>query len=181
MTMVAFTIRKACAGDAVALPALEQSAGALFATLPDLAWLTEGDNRSVAAYRALIEGGYCWVAVDDTGRRCGFLAAEPLGDALHINEIAVARDRQRRGIGTTLMRTAIRAGAPFRAITLTTFADVAWNAPYYERIGFRRLLPDKLGPALCAILKHEADAGLQGRCAMRLLVDRTGCTDRPRG
>jgi ribosomal protein S18 acetylase RimI-like enzyme len=166
--MTAFTIRKACPDDAAALPAIEQSAGELFATLPDLAWLADEDNKSVATYRALIDGGYCWVATDDAGRRCGFLAAEPMGDTLHICEIAVARDRQGRGIGTALMRTVIRAAAPLRAITLTTFADVVWNAPYYERIGFRRLTPGELGPDLHAILTREAESGLPGRCAMRL-------------
>jgi predicted N-acetyltransferase YhbS len=150
------------------MPPLEQSAGELFATLPDLAWLAQGENRSIATYRALIDRGYCWLAVDDAGQPCGFIAAEPMGDALHICEVAVARVWQRRGIGTTLIQAAIRAATPIPAITLTTFADVAWNAPYYARLGFRRVAPTDLSAELHAILTREAEAGLPGRCAMRL-------------
>jgi hypothetical protein len=39
-------------------------------------------------------------------------------------------------------------------LTLTTFRDVPWNGPYYERIGFR--LVDDPGPELRAQIDHEA-------------------------
>jgi GNAT superfamily N-acetyltransferase len=167
-----FSIRPANAADAAYLPAIEQSAGELFACLPDLAWLAKGENRSVASYRMLIDGGWAWVAEDETGERCAFLAARQIGDALYIDEFAVALPWQRHGIGTALMGVAIDAAISRRlsAVTLTTFIDVAWNAPAYARAGFRRLDPAEIGPALRAILDFEAAAGLPAdrRCAMRL-------------
>ena len=55
------------------------------------------------------------------------------------------------------------------AVTLTTFTDVPWNAPYYERLGFRRLSGDELTPGLKAIRAREAAIGLDRwpRCCMR--------------
>jgi hypothetical protein len=52
---------------------------------------------------------------------------------------------------------------------LTTFTDVPWNAPYYQRLGFRRLSDDKLTPGLRAIRAREAAIGLDRwpRCCMR--------------
>ncbi len=45
-------------------------------------------------------------------------------------------------------------------LTLTTFTDVPWNAPYYERLGFRRLAAAELTPGLRRIRAAEAAHGL---------------------
>jgi len=172
--MPSIALRKAHVEDVAAMPWLEQSAGELFRTLPDLAWLADGDNLEEARYRELVAGGWCWVAEDDEGRVCAFLAAEPVEEELHIWELAVALDRQRLGIGRALIQAAVAAATRhgFRAMTLTTFADVAWNAPFYERVGFRRLASSELGPRLHTVLRREVEAGLPGdrRCAMRLAL-----------
>ena len=168
------SLRQARIEDVAALPGLEQSAGELFRTLPDLAWLADAGNLDEARYRQLVAGGWCWVAEDDTGRPCAFLAAEPVADELHVCELGVALAHQRQGIGSALLQAAIAMATRhgFRAITLTTFADVAWNAPAYERMGFRRLAATELGQHLQAVLHREIEAGLPGdrRCAMRLAL-----------
>jgi len=68
----------------------------------------------------------------------------------------------RRGFGKALIEQvaawARERGAP--SLTLTTFVEVAWNAPYYERLGFRLLGDDELGPELRAIRAREASLGL---------------------
>lgn len=55
------------------------------------------------------------------------------------------------------------------ALTLTTFADVPWNAPYYARLGFEAVPPERLTPGLRAVRDHEATVGLDAwrRVAMR--------------
>jgi hypothetical protein len=45
-------------------------------------------------------------------------------------------------------------------LTLTTFTHVPWNAPYYERLGFRPLPEAELTPGLVAIRQNEAAHGL---------------------
>ncbi len=58
------------------------------------------------------------------------------------------------------------------ALTLTTFRDVPWNAPLYQRLGFELLTGPEIGERLARILVGEAERGLPGdrRCAMRLLL-----------
>ena len=45
-------------------------------------------------------------------------------------------------------------------MTLTTYSEVPWNAPYYERCGFHRLDEAQWTPSLRAIRAAEAAAGL---------------------
>jgi GNAT superfamily N-acetyltransferase len=46
------------------------------------------------------------------------------------------------------------------ALTLTAFADVPWNAPYYARCGSLTLNEIGLTPGLRTIRQHEAAHGL---------------------
>ncbi|KUM24226.1 hypothetical protein AU467_07405 [Mesorhizobium loti] len=166
------TIRPARIDDAEALPDIEQSAGLAFRTIPDLAWLADGDNVSVGRHRALIAEGACWVAADDLDRPVGFLSAGIEGDALHIWELDVRLDRQGSGIGRALLDQAIgdarRRG--LAAVTLTTFRDVVWNAPFYRKFGFRILEGAEIDERLASLLSGEAEHGMppEQRCAMRL-------------
>ena len=45
-------------------------------------------------------------------------------------------------------------------MTLTTFRDVPWNAPFYERLGFCVLDSSELTPELDAVVREEAARGL---------------------
>ena len=171
----AFFVRAARWDDVAALPALEQSAGELFRTLPDLAHIADGENHSEERYRAFVASGWSRVAVDEHGELCGFLCAEPFGPELHLWEVGVRLDRQGRGIGRRLLGLTIEAARHrhLASITLTTFHGVAWNAPFYERIGFRRLAPENAGARLRGLLDREAESGLprDQRCAMRLTLN----------
>ena len=63
-----------------------------------------------------------------------------------------------------------RAG--LRGVTLTTFRDVPWNAPFYRRLGFEVLDPEDLTPGLAAAFADEARRGLpvELRVVMALTV-----------
>ncbi|TPK94230.1 MULTISPECIES: GNAT family N-acetyltransferase [unclassified Mesorhizobium] len=165
------TIRPARAADAKALPAIEQSAGEAFRAIAELAWLADGDNVSVERHRALIAAGACWIA-DEKDRPVGFLSAGIEADALHIWELDVRLDRQGQGIGRALLERAVAdAGRRGLAgVTLTTFRAVPWNAPFYQRCGFRILEGAEVDRRLADLLSDEADHGmaLDQRCAMRL-------------
>ena len=45
-------------------------------------------------------------------------------------------------------------------MTLTTFTDVPWNGPYYQRCGFRPLANTELTPGLRKIRADEIARGL---------------------
>ncbi|MFE1172613.1 GNAT family N-acetyltransferase [Streptomyces sp. NPDC058773] len=156
-----------------ALRALERAAGEPFRALgmasvaddepPSPAQLTEyrQAGRALAAYEEAGPGG---------GRRrpVGYLLWAPVDGCTHIEQVSVHPDRAHRGIGRTLIDRAERDGGPV-PLTLTTFTDVPWNAPYYTRIGFRTLPEAELTPGLRAIRTHEAALGLDRwpRVAMR--------------
>ncbi|RWA82977.1 GNAT family N-acetyltransferase [Mesorhizobium sp.] len=165
------TIRPARSGDADALPDIEQSAGLAFRAIPDLAWLADGDNVSAERQRALIAEGACWVAADDQDRPVGFLSAGLEGFALHIWELDVRLDRQGSGIGSALLERAIKDARRrgLAAVTLTTFRDVAWNAPFYRKFGFHILEGAEIDEWLASLLSGEVEHGMPAarRCAMR--------------
>ena len=166
------TIRPAREDDAELLPDVEQSAGEAFRTIPELAWLADGDNVSAERHRNLIRQGACLVATDDRDRPIGVLSAGIEGDVLHIWELDVRRELQGRGIGRALLEQAVEDAwqRGLAAITLTTFRDVVWNAPFYRKCGFRILKGVEIDERLAALLRSEAEHGMPAdrRCAMRL-------------
>jgi GNAT superfamily N-acetyltransferase len=97
-----------------------------------------------------------------------------LDEHLHLEQIAVRPEHTRRGIGLALMAAVIeRAGA--LGVTLTTFRDVPWNAPWYARQGFVEV--DQPGPGLAALIEEERLAGLDG-LGHRVAMYRAGKSER---
>lgn len=167
-------IRLARPDDAPTLPDVERSAGRLFLQLPDLAWIAGDTVQDEARHRELIGKGTEWVAVDGRDRPIGFLSAGIEGNALHIFELSVSEPFQRQGLGKALVRQAIAFAEDhaLASVTLTTFRDVAWNAPFYQRLGFHVLARDETDARLTGILETEALFGIpiERRCAMRLQI-----------
>lgn len=83
------------------------------------------------------------------------------GDA-HLEQIAVRPDHGRRGIGTALLEAACERARwlGHRRITLTTFRDLPWNAPWYARHGFVELPESAWGPQLAGQWRSEARTGI---------------------
>jgi len=108
--------------------------------------------------------GQLWVAVDeaDAGTPVAFALFEELDGGLHLEEVDVHPDHARQGLGARLIDAAAAWARElgYRAITLTTFRYVAWNAPYYERLGFRALPAEAWGPALRDRVADETRRGL---------------------
>ena len=101
----------------------------------------------------------------------GFAHVVELGGGQHLDAIAVRPGFQRRSLGIRLLCAAfgVVADAGGDELTLTTFADVPWNGPWYERHGFEAV-PEPLPAPLAAIREHERAAGLDHggrRLAMR--------------
>lgn len=151
---------------------IERSAARAFQNWPGLEWLAAGDLKSAERHLELVRHHFNWVSVDDHDMPTGFLSAERTGDELHIWEISVSGDCQGRGLGTALLENAISEARAcgLSAITLTTFRNVPWNAPFYTRFGFRQLAADDTENRLIGLLEAEAEHGLPiaERCAMRL-------------
>lgn len=132
-------------------------------------------NRDVTvdAYhlRDALVDGRLWVAELD-GRIVGFAMVEDNGGAPHLQQVSVVPECQRQGIGRALVEEACAAAraAGAEAITLSTFRDVPWNAPFYERLGFEVLQPSQWTEAMVAVREGEARAGLD--VAQRVVMRR---------
>jgi GNAT superfamily N-acetyltransferase len=166
-----WTLRLARPQDAEAMPGIERAAAVAFAAAPGFDFTR---TRSEADYARLIRKGHCLTAL--VGEEvAGFLVAEPFRRELHIWEMDVAPQFQRRGIGAGLVRAAqIDArNTGFKALTLTTFRDVAWNAPFYARLGFEEVTAIDAHLRLAGELANEIDDGLPAdrRCAMICFLD----------
>ncbi|MGB3739081.1 MAG: GNAT family N-acetyltransferase [Pontixanthobacter sp.] len=173
--MTDWNIRLARPADAVAMPAIERAAGAMFDDIEGLAELARHDAIDPDRLLRYIAKGHCLIAQSD-GRPVGFLANQPFGRELHIWEMNVLPTHQRRGIGSALVRGCLidARNAGFAAVTLTTFRDVPWNGPFYETLGFDEVTALDAHPRLAGELALEADRGLpaERRCAMiRFLAD----------
>ena len=155
------------------LPAVEASAATTFLAAPGLAWLAESEAISADRHVELLKNGITLVA-EINGSIVGFICSEPLGDCLHIRELSVRHASQGKGIGLSLLEElASRAVAMgWTRLTLTTFRDLAWNAPFYARLGFEEPSAEALSPELRAQLQREAAHGLppERRCAMVLAL-----------
>ena len=166
--------RKATGRDAPLLTETEQSAGLLFRADREIAWLAEADNISPERYGEIIADGWSWVAESEHGRLVGFIATTLEARDLHIWEFDVHIAWQRRGIGRRLLQRFIAEATAARipAVTLTTFRDVPWNAPFYQSIGFEPLAPEELDARLAAQVAAEIEMGLPAarRCAMRKVL-----------
>ncbi|WLD32066.1 GNAT family N-acetyltransferase [Enterobacter cloacae subsp. cloacae] len=163
------TVRPTRPGDVTALPAIERAAGQRFRDYPELAWLAEGDVISAEQHLDYAERGLSWLALAND-QPVGFILAELHASSLFIVELSVHLDWQGKGIGRRLIacvadQTRKRGLA---SLTLTTFRDVPWNAPFYARLGFEMITT--LTPELREKREEETAHGLayDARCAMRL-------------
>jgi len=157
-----YRIRRARPDEHALLPAIERSAAKLFeaAGLPDL---TAGEPSDIEFIDAVARGGAVFVAALATNDvPVGFELVAFLDRAAHVYELSVAEGHGRRGLGGQLTDEACRLARHegFNAVTLSTFLDVPWNAPFYERLGFRHIDRRDWTPGFFLVRDHEVEAGL---------------------
>ncbi|GLW23501.1 GNAT family N-acetyltransferase [Microbispora triticiradicis] len=149
-------IRQAEPADLAALPEIERAADGMFAPLgivfpPGTTVVEECDDpaRVIVAGRPPV----------------GFALLGVVDGLTHLEQIAVHPGHANQGIGTRLLEavfaTAAAPQSTNRAVTLTTFRDVPWNAPWYARRGFRVIQPSEWGPELSALVEHERALGIE--------------------
>jgi GNAT superfamily N-acetyltransferase len=140
-----------------ALRSIERDASRAFAAI-GMAEIAADEPLSVPELEAFRADGRAWVAVDWRQRPIAYLLSSIVDGCAHIEQVSVAPAHARRRLGAALIEriaeTARAEGRP--ALTLTTFRDVPWNAPYYERLGFVAADPADQGPELTALVERES-------------------------
>jgi GNAT superfamily N-acetyltransferase len=153
--------RPATPADLPVLREIERAAGEAFrdAGMPEIA---DDEPPSLDALAGYQRAGRAWVVDGEAGTPVAYLIADVVDGNLHIEQVSVHPRYARRGIGRLLIERAAayaKAGG-MRALTLTTFAEVPWNAPYYARLGFTVVDDLSLSPGLREITRREAAHGL---------------------
>jgi ribosomal protein S18 acetylase RimI-like enzyme len=161
-------LRSARPSDLDELAVLEVEAGQIFHAV-GMSEVADHDPDREALRRSQ-EQGLVWVA-EERGQIAGYVVASVLDGNAHVEQVSVAPAFSRQGVGRRLISLVEEWGrrGDRPATTLTTFRDVAWNGPYYERLGYRELSGSGIGAELRAAMEHEASLpGIDGsrRCAM---------------
>ncbi|MGC5011595.1 GNAT family N-acetyltransferase [Streptosporangium sp. DT93] len=104
----------------------------------------------------------------------GFALFGTVDGQVHLDQLAVHPDHGRRGAGGHLVEAlcAHAVATGHAAVTLTTYRDVSWNAPWYARRGFSVLEAGQWGPELAGLVRHERELGIEvaPRVVMRRLL-----------
>jgi GNAT superfamily N-acetyltransferase len=164
-------VRPGRPADLDAVREIERRAAAAFADTahPDLCDPDDDDLLAPARLGEAVGAGALLVA-ECAGAPVGFALLDTVDGGPHLAEIDVVPEAAGRGVGSALLEAVVvearRRGG--ETLTLTTFRDVPFNAPFYARRGFREIDGDALGPGLAARLARERAASWGGpaRCAM---------------
>jgi len=143
--IVAYTIEYGCPAHAGRLREIERAAGARF---QDIGMGAIADNEPTpasiledrAALRQLL------IARDDKGGIAGFLIWSPKDGLAYIEEVSVDPAHAGHRLAARMIdRLCADIRARFDRVSLATFRDVPWNAPYYAKLGFAEAQTN-LGP-----------------------------------
>ncbi|WP_426996110.1 GNAT family N-acetyltransferase [Pseudarthrobacter sp. N5] len=153
-------IRIATPEDILSLPRLETAADHLLET--------ELGSAELPLAATVLKAGWLFVLVAGEPP-LGFARVDKVDGQAHLEQLSVNPEVARRGMGRALLEAAVvearRLG--FGAMTLCTFADVRFNAPFYASFGFEEF-PDP-GIEAAALREHEADLGLD-RLGRRVIM-----------
>lgn len=169
MTPCEFTIRRAVRADIEPMRNLERRAAQIFLSV-GYDFCATGPIRDISEHQRVIDEGATFIG-EAGGVIAGFAMVEPMDGEAHLVEIDVDPPFQNRG----LARSLIAEGGEwsrlngFDAMTLTTYRDVPWNAPFYRRIGFAEFEPGAYRKGLFETIEREAAWGFAfaPRIAMR--------------
>lgn len=158
--MALFMIRPATVADIEPMRALERRAAQLYRTI-GYDFCADGPVRDAAGHERVIAAGVTFLAVSEGGAPAGFAIFEPMDGCVHLVEIDVDPAFQKRGLALRLITAGENwsRAQGFDEMTLTTYRDVPWNAPFYARLGFAAFEPEPARKGLLATIKQEADWG----------------------
>jgi predicted N-acetyltransferase YhbS len=136
-----------------------ESASRLLGT--DLAYLAEDEPTDAEILRERLAQDALIVAADGE-TPVAYVIFEVVEGCAYIEQIDVLTSHAGQRIGARLLdAVADRArGRRLKALTLSTFRDVPFNAPYYARLGFEVIADADLTPGLLEIRAAHLERGL---------------------
>lgn len=170
-----YAVRRGARADLPLLGDIERDAAELYREV-GYDFCAEGPVRDTEELHTALETGVVFVACAPDGRTCGFALVWRVDGCAHLLELAVSRRDQGKRLGRRLIDAAEgwAKAEGLAEMTLTTYRDVSWNAPLYERLGYEVFEPESWRSGLAAIQHEEAESGfaVQPRVAMRKALTR---------
>jgi GNAT superfamily N-acetyltransferase len=170
-------IRGARSDELEKLRELERAAGSIFRQL-GMDAVADDEPPSTATLAVLQAAGRAWVSTDGADEPVAYMLVEVIDASAHIEQVSVHPRAARQGLGRALIETAAAWARQhgLEALTLTTYRDVPWNRPYYQRLGFHVVDDPQITPGLRRLRAQEADAGLDRwpRVVMRRSIEPGG-------
>lgn len=154
-------IRVARQEDLAHLPDIERAAGAAFRGL-DMVSVADDEPPPADVLLGYQQAGRAWVATNEIDQPTAYLIMEVVDGAAHVEQVSVHPDHAHQGLGRQLLDAAEAWARQqgLKVMTLTTFTDVPWNAPYYARLGFQVVPENEWTAGQRRIREHEAATGL---------------------
>jgi len=86
----------------------------------------------------LAQPGFLLIIEVQKGNIAGFAHVIEVDTMCHLEQLSVRPEHSRRGLGRELLDAARERAQErgYKQISLRTYADIPWNAPFYERAGF---------------------------------------------
>lgn len=139
-----------------------------------MAAIADDAPPSMDALAAYQRDGRSWVATDSADQPIAYILVKDVDGYAHIEQVTVHPTHARKGVGRALIEEVARwaVAGGLEGITLATFREVPWNAPYYERLGFAQVPAALWHDGLRQIMQLESDHGLSAwpRVAMKKML-----------
>lgn len=154
-------IRKAREDDLPKMREIEVAAGDAFRTI-GMGAIADDAPPSLEALANYQQNARVWVAADSDDEAVAYILIDVVERFAHIEQVTVHPLHARQALGRKLIDEAASwaAARGLEGMTLTTFAEVPWNAPYYVRLGFQPLPEYELSDGLRQIVQSEVAHGL---------------------
>jgi GNAT superfamily N-acetyltransferase len=119
------------------------------------------ESMSADKLSDLIDKQQVWV-IGQAKELIGFAAVSVWRNSAYLEEMDVMPEHGNRGLGTKLVKTVCdwATERQLPALVLSTFESVAWNAPFYRRLGFTVIADECLSLEMQQIKDKEREAGL---------------------
>ncbi|CAE6799539.1 GNAT family N-acetyltransferase [Paraburkholderia haematera] len=155
------TFRLAAPHDADMIRTIEFEAGQRFVSV-GMTGIADASPMELELVRRKIDAREIVVAVDADETCVGFLMFEPQPTSFYIQELDVQTSHAGQRIGAALIEQVAQLARAQQVmqLTLSTFREVPWNAPYYRRLGFCDIEEADLDAVLIARREAHIARGL---------------------
>ncbi|HJQ59274.1 MAG TPA: GNAT family N-acetyltransferase, partial [Vineibacter sp.] len=134
----AITIRVARRSELREIQQIENVADLVFRRV-GMPWVLGMQPAGLALLERERRRGWLLVAADGANRALGFALLTTLAGEAYLYQLSVLPRVAGRGFGSALLEAACVAAraADYPTVLLSTYAGVPWNAPFYQKRGFR--------------------------------------------